>query len=63
VLPLEEPMLRGLVGELYGLDGPCSAETLAEIAEPWRPFRTWASVLVRAASGRLEREDESREER
>jgi DNA-3-methyladenine glycosylase II len=60
VLPLEEPMLRGLVGELYGLDGPCSAETLAEIAEPWRPFRTWASVLVRAASGRLNPEEASR---
>ncbi len=52
VLPLEEPMLRGLITDLYGLTSPCTAEQLGEIAEAWRPFRTWASVLVRAAAGR-----------
>jgi DNA-3-methyladenine glycosylase II len=53
VLPVDEPMLRGLVTSLYQLDPPCSPEMLAEIAQLWRPFRTWASVLIRAAGSRL----------
>ncbi|MDX6367582.1 MAG: DNA-3-methyladenine glycosylase [Nocardioidaceae bacterium] len=53
VLPVDEPMLRGLVTTLYRLDSPCTPERLAEIAEPWRPFRTWASVLIRVAGSRL----------
>jgi DNA-3-methyladenine glycosylase II len=53
VLPVDEPRLRGLVTSLYELGSPCTRERLAEVAEPWRPFRTWASVLVRAASSRL----------
>ena len=52
VLPREEPKLRELVGPLYGLAGPASVAELERIAEPWRPFRTWAAVLVRAAGGR-----------
>jgi DNA-3-methyladenine glycosylase II len=53
VLPVDEPMLRGLVTSLYQLDPPCTPDRLAAIAEPWRPFRTWASVLIRAAGSRL----------
>jgi DNA-3-methyladenine glycosylase II len=53
VLPRDEPTLRGLVSDLYGLAEPCTAEQLEQIAEAWRPFRTWASVLVRAAADRL----------
>jgi DNA-3-methyladenine glycosylase II len=53
VLPVDEPMLRGLVTTLYQLDSPCTPERLAAIAEPWRPFRTWTSVLIRAAGSRL----------
>lgn len=52
VLPREEPKLRELVGQLYGLAGPASGKELERLAEPWRPFRTWASVLIRAAGGR-----------
>jgi 3-methyladenine DNA glycosylase/8-oxoguanine DNA glycosylase len=29
-----------------------STEGLAGIAENWRPFRTWATVLIRAAGDR-----------
>ncbi len=45
---------RGLdyVAELYHLDGPPSHAQLAEIAERWRPFRTWAMVLIRVAGDR-----------
>lgn len=53
VLPLDEPMLRGLVTDLYRLPSACTTEEFSSIAEAWRPFRTWASVLVRAASSRL----------
>jgi DNA-3-methyladenine glycosylase II len=39
-----EPRLRSRVNELYG-----GAE-LEDVAEGWRPFRTWVSVLLRAGS-------------
>ncbi len=32
---------------------PASTEKFAEIAETWRPLRTWAVVLIRAAGPRL----------
>ena len=53
LLPTNEPQLLGLVAELYGLPAPPGPEQLAEIAEPWKPFRTWVSVLIRAAARRL----------
>jgi DNA-3-methyladenine glycosylase II len=42
VLATGEPRLRGRVEELY--DGAA----LEDVAERWRPFRTWVSVLLRA---------------
>ncbi len=51
--PADEPMLRDLVTQLYRLPEPCSREQFLEIAEVWKPFRTWAAVLIRAAAGRL----------
>lgn len=48
-----EPRLAALVGAGYGLGGPATAADLARIAEPWRPFRTWTAVLIRAAGRRL----------
>jgi DNA-3-methyladenine glycosylase II len=53
VLPVDEPMLLELVGLHYRVDGPVGRDLFEEIAEPWRPYRTWTSVLVRAASSRL----------
>ena len=53
VLPDQEPRLLGLVEKLYNLAGPPTAQELAEIAEPWRPMRTWAAVLVRAAGAQI----------
>jgi DNA-3-methyladenine glycosylase II len=53
VLPHEEQKVLALVGELYGLGGPATAEQLTKIAEAWRPFRTWSVVLIRAAASRL----------
>jgi DNA-3-methyladenine glycosylase II len=45
VLPDHEPRLMTLVEQLYG-----SAD-LETISQAWRPMRTWASVLIRAAGG------------
>ena len=53
VPPADEPMLRELVTQLYRLPEPCSREQFLDLAEHWRPYRTWAAVLIRAASGRL----------
>ncbi|MEP6697896.1 MAG: DNA-3-methyladenine glycosylase 2 family protein [Pseudonocardiales bacterium] len=53
VLPTQEPQLLGRVAQLYGLPGPPSPEQFADLAEAWRPFRTWVAVLIRAAASRL----------
>lgn len=54
VPPADEPILRELVTKLYHLPETCSRVQFLEIAERWRPYRTWASVLIRAASHRLD---------
>jgi len=45
----ESRLLRA-VGRAYDRPGPVSAHELERIAENWRPYRTWISVLVRAAA-------------
>lgn len=53
VLVSNEAVALDTMAELYDLDGPPSPAELDRLAEPWRPFRTWATVLIRAAAGRL----------
>ena len=53
VLPVGEPKLLTLVEQLYNLRGPVSDEELRALAEAWKPFRTWAAVLIRAAAWRV----------
>jgi DNA-3-methyladenine glycosylase II len=53
VLPVGEPRVLALAAELYGLPGPPAEPEFRALAEPWRPFRTWAAVLIRAAARRL----------
>ncbi len=53
VLPVGESQLLGLVARLYRLPAPPSPDQFQAIAEAWKPFRTWAAVLVRAAAQRL----------
>jgi len=52
VLPTNEPRVLACAGELYGLDGPMSQSEFEERAQAWRPWRTWATVLIRAATHR-----------
>lgn len=55
LLPSPEPRLLRRTAELYGLPEPPSLEEFAELARPWRPFRTWASVLIRLTGDRSAR--------
>ncbi len=47
------PRALDLAARLYQLDAPLSDAAFRALAEPWRPLRTWAVVLVRAAAGRV----------
>ena len=53
VLPENEPKALALAGQLYGLGHDASPEEMHAIAERWRPYRTWATVLLRAAGPRV----------
>lgn len=50
-LPADEPRARRSAAALYGL-GELDAERFTAMAEAWRPFRTWATVLLRVAAER-----------
>jgi DNA-3-methyladenine glycosylase II len=52
LLPRNEPMLLSYVGHFYSNGKPVDAAALETIAERWRPFRTWATVLIRVAGDR-----------
>lgn len=52
VLALEEPRSREAVRECYGVDHELSDAEMTAIAETWRPFRTWVTVMLRALAGR-----------
>jgi DNA-3-methyladenine glycosylase II len=54
VLTSAEPRLPGYVAHFYGTGPePASREEVERIADGWRPYRTWAAVLIRAAGDRL----------
>jgi DNA-3-methyladenine glycosylase II len=53
ILTLAEPHVPAYVAHFYGLPHPASTAELERIAEAWRPFRTWASVLIRVAGDRV----------
>lgn len=52
MLPVAEPKLLGHVARFYGLEEPPTLERLGQMAEAWRPFRTWTTVLLRLAGDR-----------
>ncbi len=51
-LALGEPRLAGCLRHYYDLPSAPDTETMTRLAEPWRPFRTWAGVLFRVAGDR-----------
>ena len=48
LLSIPEPKTLGAAADLYN-DRGLSLERLTELAENWRPFRTWSAVLIRIA--------------
>jgi len=52
LLPLAEAKGLSHLTRFYGLASEPSPERRGEIAEGWRPFRTWAAVLIRLAGDR-----------
>ena len=50
-LPADEPRARRSAAQLHGL-AELGIEPFVELAEAWRPFRTWATVLLRVAAER-----------
>ena len=51
-LPVPEPKVLAHVTRYYGLAKAPDPEQFAALAERWRPFRTWATVLIRLAGDR-----------
>jgi DNA-3-methyladenine glycosylase II len=47
-----EPKVLRHAAELYSLQEPLTLERFTELANNWRPFRTWATVLIRLAGNR-----------
>ncbi len=52
MLPMAEPKVLGHAARFYGLRAEPDLEWFTALAERWRPFRTWASVLIRLAGER-----------
>jgi len=45
---LSESRSRAAIQEAYGIDHDLSNAELLDLADTWRPFRTWVSVMMRA---------------
>ena len=53
ILTFSEPRMPEYVAHFYGLGpSPATLEQLSDLSENWRPFRTWAAVLLRVAGDR-----------
>ncbi len=52
LMPMDEPRILAHVASFYGLAAPPTREQLTQLAQAWRPFRTWATVLLRLAGDR-----------
>jgi DNA-3-methyladenine glycosylase II len=53
-VPSAEPRLLAEAGRLINNGPPLTAAEFADVARPWSPWRTWASVALRAAGPRLQ---------
>ncbi|WP_219825849.1 DNA-3-methyladenine glycosylase family protein [Nonomuraea typhae] len=48
--PGDEPRLFAILREAYGLPEDAPASAYRQLAEAWRPYRSWASFLFRASA-------------
>jgi DNA-3-methyladenine glycosylase II len=56
VLSLAEGHSRSAVQQLYGLETEPTDGEFEQLAEAWRPFRTWVLVMLRALAGRTSKD-------
>lgn len=54
-LAIAEPKVLGYAARLYGLSEVPNLARFAALSEPWRPFRTWCTVLLRLDGDRRRR--------
>ena len=47
-----DPMTAEAIGDFYGLPSPLDAASWKRITEGWRPYRMWATVLLRVGMER-----------
>jgi DNA-3-methyladenine glycosylase II len=47
-----DPMTAEAIGDFYGLPSPLDAATWHRITDGWRPYRMWATVLLRVGMER-----------
>jgi DNA-3-methyladenine glycosylase II len=53
-MTFNEPRLAGYVAHFYGTGpGPAAQAELERVSQAWRPYRTWAAVLIRVAGDSL----------
>lgn len=52
MLEVFEPKVLAHAARFYALQETLAVESFRELAEPWRPFRTWTTVLIRLAGDR-----------
>jgi DNA-3-methyladenine glycosylase II len=52
LLPMPEPKLLAHAARYYGRSEKPTLPWLTDLAQRWRPFRTWAMVLIRVAGER-----------
>lgn len=48
-IPIAESRFARAVQRFYGLDHLPAPDDLRELSEGWKPFRSWVSVMLRAA--------------
>jgi DNA-3-methyladenine glycosylase II len=51
VFTTSEPRLLGAVRAAYGLDPDAAEDSYRDLAQRWRPLRSWVSFWLRAATG------------
>jgi DNA-3-methyladenine glycosylase II len=56
-LTATEPRVFQAVGSAYGLGRAANAAELVEIAQAWRPYRSWVSVLLVSRLMRMARDE------
>jgi DNA-3-methyladenine glycosylase II len=52
ILPSQEATFRSYLRHYYELDHDATDDDVARISDTWRPYRTWATVLIRVAGDR-----------